>query len=153
MKYLLLPLTTFLWYLSAYFGFYYGVVLMIWMFNLSWIWIIIGFPFIFGFSYGLTNGIPTVFRYLVMKLYVLNWFTVIIHSIAGLLGIIMIIVFFKNNPIEYVSSSGNVSLLKGMWKTHPVKLVVLFIPFLSLIFSLMYSAIITPILMKVDERE
>jgi len=148
MKYLLIPITMILWYLTAYYGFYYGIILMIWMFNLSWLWIILGYPFLIGLIFGLTNGIPSVLRILVLRLYGTNWFSVIVHSIAGLIGIIMIFTFFKNNPIEYVSGDKTESLLSGMWDSSPIKTIVLFIPFIGLIISLLFSTILAPILLK-----
>jgi hypothetical protein len=152
MKYLLIPITMILWYLTAYYGFYYGIILMIWMFNLSWIWIILGYPFLIGLIFGLTNGIPSVLRILVLRLYGTNWFSVIVHSIAGLIGIIMIFTFFKNNPIEYVSGDKTESLLSGMWDSSPIKTIVLFIPFIGLIISLLYSTILAPILLKFENE-
>jgi len=152
MKYLLIPITMILWYLTAYYGFYYGIILMIWMFNLSWLWIILGYPFLIGLIFGLTNGIPSVLRILVLRLYGTNWFSVIVHSIAGLIGIIMIFTFFKNNPIEYVSGDKTESLLSGMWDSSPIKTIVLFIPFIGLIISLLFSTILAPILLKFENE-
>lgn len=152
MKYLLTPLTAILWYLIAYYGFYYGIVLIIWMFNLSWIWIILGYPFLIGLIFGLTNGIPSLLRFLILRLFGVNWFSIIIHSIAGLIGIIMIFIFFKNNPIEYISGNKSESLLCGMWNSSPVKTIILFIPFIGLIISLLYSSILAPIMLKFENE-
>ncbi len=150
MKYLLTPLTAILWYLTAYYGFYYGIILIVWMFNLSWIWIILGYPFLIGFIFGLTNGIPSFLRFLILRLYGINWFSVIVHSVAGLIGIIMIFIFFKDNPIEYVSGKKSESLLRGMWSSSPLKTIILFIPFIGLILSLIYSSTLAPILLKFE---
>lgn len=153
MKYLLTPLTIILWYLTAYYGFYFGIVLLVWMFNLSWIWIILGYPFLIGVIFGITNGIPSLLRLLLLRLVGINWFSVIVHSIAGLIGIIMIFIFFKNNPIEYVSGNKSESLLSGMWNSSPIKTIVLIIPFFGLVISLLYSSILAPIILKFDKRK
>ena len=150
MKYLLTPLTVILWYLTAYYGFYYAILLIVWMFNLSWIWIVLGYPFLIGLIFGLTNGIPSLLRFLILRLFGLNWFSIIVHSVAGLIGIIMIFIFFKDNPIQYVSGDKSESLLSGMWSSSPLKTIILFIPFLGLIFSLLYSSTLAPILLKFE---
>jgi hypothetical protein len=153
MKYLLIPLTIILWYLTAYYGFYFGIVLIVWMFNLSWIWIILGYPFLIGFIFGITNGIPSLLRLLILRLFGINWFSVIVHSIAGLIGIIMIFIFFKNNPIESVSGNKSESLLSRMWNFSPIKTTVLIIPFFGLVISLLYSSILAPIILKFEKRK
>lgn len=150
MKYLLTPLTAILWYLTAYYGFYYAISLIVWMFNLSWIWIILGYPFLIGLIFGLTNGIPSLSRFLILRLFGLNWFSIIVHSIAGLIGIIMIFIFFKDNPIQSVSSDKSESLLSGMWSSSPLKTIILFVPFLGSIISLIYSSTLAPILLKFE---
>ncbi|MCM4171834.1 hypothetical protein DHD32_10100 [Arenibacter sp. TNZ] len=153
MKYLLIPLTIFLWYLTAYLGIYFGVVLMTWMFSLSWIWLLLGYTFLIGLIFGLTNGIPSLLRYLILKLYGLNWFTAVVHSIAGLLGIIAVFAFFYSNPPEMVSGNMSVPILSAMWNSAPIKTIFLFIPFIGLILSLIYSTSIAPIIMKLEIEE
>ncbi|MFH6971825.1 hypothetical protein [Flavobacterium petrolei] len=152
MKYLLIPLTVILWILTSYYGFYYGIVLIAWMFNLSWIWIILGYPFLIGLIFGLANGIPSLLRFLILRIFGLNWLSVIVHSIAGLIGMIMIFIFFKDNPIEYVSGETSESLLSGMWRSSPLKTIILFIPCLGLIISIMYSSTLAPILLKFENK-
>src|SRR5690554_2835217 len=113
MRHLLTPITMILWFLTAYYGFYYGIILMIWMFNLNWIWLIIGFPFLIGIIFGITNGLPSILKFLILKFYGINWFTVVAHSIAGLIGVIMIFIFYKNHPIEFIN--GKAFNLTEIW--------------------------------------
>jgi len=153
MKYLLLPATIFIWYLTTYYGIYFAIVLMSFMFSLSWIWLIIGFTFMIGIIFSLTNGIPGLLRVLILKLYGLNWFSVITHSIAGLIGVISIFYFFYSNPPELVSGNESVFMLKGMWSEAPIKTIILAFPFAGLILSLIWSTIIAPISMKIDSEE
>jgi hypothetical protein len=39
MKYVLTPLTMILWYLTTYYGLYFAVIGMAFMFSLSWLWL------------------------------------------------------------------------------------------------------------------
>jgi hypothetical protein len=153
MKYLLTPITMLVWYLTASYGIYFAIVLMTFMFSLSWLWLIIGFTFMIGIIFALTNSIPGLLRLLILKLYGLNWFTVISHSVAGLVGVISIFYFFNSNPPELVSGNESVFMLKGMWNEAPFKTIFLALPFTGLILSLIWSTIIAPISMKIEGKE
>ena len=153
MKYLLTPITMLVWYLTTYYGIYFAIVLITFMFSLSWLWLIIGFTLIIGIIFALTNSIPGLLRVMILKLYGLNWFTVISHSIAGLVGVVSIFYFFNSNPPELVSGNESVFMLKGMWNEAPFKTIFLAFPFTGLILSLIWSTIITPISMKIEVDE
>jgi hypothetical protein len=138
------------WYLTTYYGIYFAIVLMTFMFSLRWIWLIIGFIFMIGTIFFLTNGIPSLLRILILKLYGLNWFTAISHSIAGLLGVIAIFYFLNSNPPELVSGNESVFILKGMWNEAPFKTIYLALPFTVTILSLIWLPIMAPILMTIE---
>jgi uncharacterized membrane-anchored protein len=123
------------------------------MFSLSWFWLILGFSFLFAILFSLINFIPALLRTLIIQFYGLNWFTVISHSIAGLLGVISILYFFYYNPPELVSGDESVFIFEGMWKESPLKAVCLALPFTGVMIALIWSSIVVPISMKFEGEE
>lgn len=101
MKYLLMPLTLLLWFLIAYDSIYFRVFALNLVFSVSWFWLILGF--ILWITIILL--IVTTIRYLVygriVELYGLTWFSSIVHSLAGLVGIVALILFFSANYQGY----------------------------------------------------
>lgn len=87
MKYLLIPITLLLWYLTTYYGVYIALIGMALVFSLSWVWLIMGYIFLIGAVFGLSIGIPSLLRLLILKVYGINWFSCIVHSLAGVFGI------------------------------------------------------------------
>jgi hypothetical protein len=148
MKYILLPVTIFLWYLTTYYGLYIAVIGMAVIFSLSWLWLIIGYPFLIGLVFGVSNGIPSLLRYISLKAYGINWFPCILHSIAGTIGVVQIIRFFSATPPELVIGNDSFFILSGMWRVAPIKTIFLAFPFLGLIISLFWSTIVAPIHIK-----
>ncbi|MBW1711076.1 MAG: hypothetical protein JRJ73_14550 [Deltaproteobacteria bacterium] len=148
MKYILLPLTMFLWYLTTYYGLYIAVIGMAVIFSLSWLWLIIGYPFLIGVVFGVSNGIPSLLRYVSLKFYGINWVTCILHSIAGIIGVVQIIRFYSATPPELVIGNESFFILSGMWQVAPIKTVFLAFPFIALIISLLWSTIIAPVYIK-----
>ena len=148
MKYVLTPLTMFLWYLTTYYGLYFAVIGMAFMFSLSWLWLIMGYLLLVGIIFGISNGIPGLLRFLILKIYGINWFSCIVHSLAGVIGIVQVIRFFSTNPPELVIGDESLFILTGMWQIAPVKTVFLAFPFVGLVMSLLWSTIIVPIYIK-----
>lgn len=149
MKYALTPLTMFLWYLTAYYGLYLAVLGMIFIFSLNWFWLIVGYLFLIGILFGISNAIPGLLRLLILKIYGINWFSCIVHSLAGAVGAGF---FIANLPLcVLVSVKGDeVFFLTGMWKIAPVKTAFLAFPFVGLVISLLWSTIIFPVYIKLS---
>jgi hypothetical protein len=148
MKYVLTPLTMFLWYLTAYYGLYYAVIGMAYMFSLSWFWLIMGGIFLVGIIFGITNAIPSLLRLLILKIYGINWFSCIIHSLAGIIGILQVVRFFSTNLPQLVIGDKSLFILAGMWEIAPFKTIFLAFPFVGLTLSLLWSTIVAPIYIK-----
>jgi len=121
---------------------------MAFIFSLSWLWLIIGFPFLIGIVFGISNGIPSLLRYVGIKIYGINWPTCILHSLAGIIGVIQIIRLYSATPPELVIGDESFFILSGMWQIAPVKTIFLFLPFLGLVISLFWSTIFAPISIK-----
>ena len=96
-KFILLPLTMILWYLTAFYGTYIAVIGVMFMFSLSWLWLIIGYLFFVGAVFGISNGLPSLLRFIILKYYGKNWFSSVLHSLAGIIGVVHIIQFFNEN--------------------------------------------------------
>lgn len=150
MRYILIPLTMFLWYLTTYYGIYVAVIGMAFVFSLNWFWLIIGYTFLIGAVFGISNGIPSLLRLLVLKVYGINWFSCIVHSIAGVVGLVQILRFYSASPPELVIGDESFFFLAGMWKVAPFKTVFLAMPFLGLVISILWSNIIAPIYIKLS---
>lgn len=153
MKYVWTPLTMFLWYLTTYYGLYFAVIGIAFMFSLSWLWLIMGYVFLVGTIFGISNEIPGLLRFLILKIYGITWFSCIVHSLAGVIGTIQIIRFFSANPPELVIGDESSFMLTGMWKTAPVKTVLLAFPFVGLVMSLLWSTIIVPVYIKLSGKQ
>jgi len=145
LKYVLIPLTMFLWYLTTYYGLYLAVIGMAFMFSLGWLWLIMGYLFLVGTIFGISNAIPGLLRILILKIYGINWFSCIVHSLAGVTGVV---VFFGANPPELVIGDESYFIITGMWKISPVKTVFLASPFVGFVVSLLWSTIIFPVYIK-----
>lgn len=148
MKYILIPFTMFFWYLTTYYGIYIGVFGMAYIFSLNWFWLIFGYIFLICAVFGISNGIPSLLRLLIFKFYGINWFVCILHSLAGIIGVIQIFRFYNETPPELVIGNESFFFLIGMWKVAPLKTVFLAFPFLGLFLSLLWSSVITPIYIK-----
>jgi len=152
MKYILIPLTMLLWYLTTYYGVYIALIGMGFVFSLSWVWLIIGYIFLIGAVFGISNGIPSLLRLLILKVYGINWFSCIVHSLAGVFGIAQIIRFFSATPPEIVIGDQSVFFLTGMWEIAPFKTVFIALPFLGLVITLIWSSIFVPIYIKLTGK-
>lgn len=137
-----------LWYLTTYYGVYISVNGMAFVFSLSWLWLIMGYPFLIGAVFGISNGIPSLLRILILKAYGVNWVSCILHSLAGVIGVVQIIRFYIATPPEVVIGNESFFFLKGMWEVAPFKTIFLAFPFLGLVISLLWSTIIAPVYIK-----
>ena len=153
MRYLLTPITMFIWFLLTYLCVYYGMVLMLWMFSLSWIWLILGYTFLIGLISFLVNSLPAIINILILKFYRLNWFSIVTHSIAGLLGIVFFYYIIYQNPPEMVSGNESTPILKALWNQSWLKTILLMFPFIGLQFGIIYQGVFSPITMKLEENE
>ena len=149
MKYLLTPLTVLVWYLLSYYGIYLAVFLMGFMFSLNWIILIFGYLPLISIIFALTSSIPSILKTLILKGYGLNLFIVIIHSLAGLAGIFSVFYLFYSIPTSLNNGDNSTFMLKGMWQLAPFKTIMLVFPFTGLFISLIWSASIAPIYLKV----
>jgi hypothetical protein len=152
MKYLLIPFTLMFWYITAYYGIYYSLLLCIYLSTLSWLWIIVAFPILIGITFTLTNSIPGLIRHYILKLYNFNLFSSIAHSIAGIVGVFSIFYFFYNNPPEVVNNDTSVFILKALWQDSPLKTLLLSISFFGIATSLIWSTIFSPFIVKTEEE-
>lgn len=150
MKYILLPITIVLWYLTSYYGIYITVIGTAFIFSLSWLWWIIGYLFLMAALFGITISLPSLLKLLILKYYGMSWFSCIVHSLAGLVGLIQIIRLFVANPPELVIGNEPVFILKGMWEVAPIKTIIIVPPFLGFVVSLIWSNIISPVYIKLS---
>jgi len=138
----------FLWYLTTFYGLYIAVIGMALVFSLSWLWFIMGYIFLIGAVFGISNGIPSLLRFVILKAYGINWVTCILHSLAGVIAVVQIIRFYSATPPELVIGDESFFILTGMWEFAPFKTVFLAFPFLGLVISLLWSTIIAPVYTK-----
>ncbi len=106
-----------------------------------------GYLFLIGILFGISNAIPGLLRLLILKIYGINWFSCIVHSLAGAVGAGFFIV---NLPLSVlVSVEGDeVFFLTEMWEMAPFKTVFFAFPFAGIIISLLWSTIVAPIYIK-----
>jgi hypothetical protein len=153
MRILLTPVTMIIWFVLTYLGVYYGMVLLLWMFSLSWIWLILGYTFLIGIISAIVGSLPALINYLILKFYKLTWFSIITHSLAGLFGIVYFYYLMYQNPPEMVSGTESTPILKALWNDSWLKTILLMLPFIGLQLGLIYQGIFSPITMKLGENE
>lgn len=153
MRYLLTPITMLIWFLLTYLAIYYGMFLMLWMFSLSWIWLILGYTFLIGLISFLVGSLPAIINFLILKFYRLNWLSIVTHSIAGLLGVVYFYFLIYQNPPEMVSGNETIPILKALWNQSWLKTVLLMITFIGLQLGIIYQGTFSPITMKLKENE
>ena len=152
MKYVLIPLTMFLWYLTTYYGLYLALLGMVFIVSLNWFWLIMGYLFLIGILFGISNAIPGLLRLLILKIYGINWFSCIVHSLAGAVGAGFFIVSLPLCVLVSVEGD-EVFFLTGMWEMAPFKTVFFAFPFAGIIISLLWSTIVVPIYIKFSEEQ
>ena len=146
MKYLLTPFTLLIMFLLSYFGIYLAVFGMALVFSLGWFLLIIGYLILLSAIGAIFSGIPTLLNVLIMVLYGTNRFLRIIHSLAGLFGVILIITFFIHNPPNVVSGTDSVFIISGMWQVSPFRTIILVPIFTGAILSIVWTTVAVPVL-------
>jgi len=152
MRFLLTPITMAVWFLLSCLTMYLGMSLMLWMFSLSWFWIIFGYTLLLGIISALVSSLPTLINYLILKLYKLTWFSIITHSLAGLLGIVYFYYLMYQTPPEAIIETERTPILKGLWAISWLKTILLMFPFIGLQLGLIYQEIFIPIKMKLNKE-
>ena len=145
LKYLFLPLTVLIWYLIGFYGIYFSILAIGLIFKIKLIWIILFDTIIFGLVYGIIVGIPQLLEIMIVWGFRRNLLVLVLHSLAGLLGIIHIISFLIQRPPMLVVENGPVFFISGMWEISPVKTIFIIIPSLFYVLGLIYSTIIAPV--------
>ena len=132
LKWLFLPITLLLWGFITYICMYLVYFLLIYVSNLSWLYLIFGFIFILMILGLFASGIPSITAILITKLYkskVAN----ISHGIVGLISLILFISFVFSEP--------SIESLKENYTNNKWKIIILFFPFLGFIISSIYTSI------------
>lgn len=153
MKHLLTPFTLLIWFAITCYSIYYSAILMIWMFTLGWLWLIFFYTFLIGLISFLINSLPSIINYFILKLYKLNWFSIIIHSIVGFIGVIYSYFFLIENPPELVNGSQESNILYYLWNESWIKTILLAFPYLGLQFGIFQQFVIAPFILKIESSK
>lgn len=140
----------FVWFLTSFYGIHIATIGMGFIFSLSWLWVIIGFPFLIVPIFWISHSIPSLLRVLFIKIYGVSWFCCIVHSLAGVVGVVGIIMFYRESPPVLVIGDESFFILRGMWKAAPFKTVFIATPFMGIVISILWSSIIAPIYIKLS---
>lgn len=149
-RYILTPFTLLIWFAITCCSIYYSAVLMIWIFTLRWFWLIFGYTYLIGLISFLINFLPSIINYFILKLYKLNWFSIIIHSIVGFIGIMYSYVYIIENPPEIENGSQESNIFYYLWNESWIKTTLLLFPFLGLQFGILHQFVIASILLKIE---
>ena len=120
---------------------------------MNWIWLILGYFFLFAIIGAIVGALPAVIKYLILKFYKQSWFSIITHSLAGLLGILYFYYSIYQNPPVMVSGNENIPILKALWNDSWLKTILLAFPFIGLQLGLINQGVFSPIIMKLDKNE
>lgn len=148
LKYLLVPVTMLLWYMITYYSLLLGLKLMFWMFTLSWTWLFIVYFFLIGIVFGLVGEIPAIINHLILKIYNSNWLVIILHTIAGALGVYAFYYMLNMNPPTMENGVESLSLMEGLWKESKLKTILLSFTALGLLVQVVYVCVLHPIIGK-----
>ena len=151
MKFLLTPFTMLLWFLVSYLGVYLGLAFVLWLFSLSWIWLIIGYSCLIAGISAFVLSLPTLINFLILKLYDQNWISIIMHSLAGILGVSCFYYLMNQSQFQLFSGNESTSILNSLWQASWLKTVLLMLPFIGIHLSIIYSSIFNPIAMKLHK--
>lgn len=141
---LLTPLTMYIWYELTYFSIFLILTGMVLVYSFSWFWLILTGGFVLWLVSIISEMLPLAAFLLLSRLYGANLFSVMAHSIAAIIGITLVSIFYFNNPPTIILGTNEVNALKHMWETEPIKMVMVTFPFLGLIFSLVISMVVRP---------
>ena len=150
MKYLLLPFTILIIFLLSYYGIYLAVIGIAFVFSLGLFLIIIGHLFLLTIIGFIFLGIPNLLNILLVLLYGSNRLSFILHSLAGLMGVICIFALFIYNPPTVTNGIDTSFIIIGMWQVSPVKTIILVPIFGGAILSLIWTTVVTPLLLMFE---
>ncbi|MCG2459809.1 hypothetical protein K8352_03540 [Flavobacteriaceae bacterium F89] len=151
MKFFLTPFTMIIWFLVSYLGVYLGLALVLWVFSLSGILLVIGYSFLIAGISALVLSLPALINFVILKLYNLSWFSIIFHSLAGILGVLCFYYSMHLSPLQLFSNNGSTSILQTLWQTSSFKTILLMLPFIGIHLCLIYTGIFNPIAMKLHQ--
>jgi hypothetical protein len=146
LRFLLVPFTTIAWSFAAYYSFFLILVSHAWLFSLHWIALCIGWLFFVNVAYFMAIGLPSVFMAGFVVLYQKNKFTALVHSILGLLGVILIYRHYYMDPPTTFNGNEFVFVLDFMWAESQFKTISLMLSFLGFLIAHFYSFVIAPTL-------
>lgn len=135
MKNLLYPVTLLFWSVITYLSLRLTVIGLLWIFSLSWFWIIIAYTFVIGIVYFISTGVPAALKFLILRFYKYSKTAIILHSVVGFLATILCIIDMKH----YFFDATDKNIISFLWHSDPVKFIVLLFPFLGVLFGSLYS--------------
>jgi len=152
LKLLLIPFTIILYYCIAYLGIFLTQAFTVYMFSLSWIWIIIGYTFFMTIIMLIVSGPTSALAIKLNKLYNKNKLIMILHSIAGSVGIIVSLYAIYSDPPSIISGEGNMLFTDYMWDNYPVKTIFAILFFLTILVSFIMSTVVYPFVSEEDKN-
>jgi hypothetical protein len=87
MKYLLLPFTLIVWFIVANFAIYLSIILAMYIFSFSWVWIILVGAFLYSILGGILIYIPNLVGDRIFKLFNNNRLILYLHAFFGIAGL------------------------------------------------------------------
>lgn len=145
-----------LWFIVTTQLVYYGMLLILNLFLLSYGWFFLGSLFFLGLSFFLFISLPALINIEMIKFYRSSWLSVIAHSSAGLLGIIFSFYSIYFNPPEIVIVDGSPPQdlhLSALWEHSWLRTIMLGFSFIGLQLGVINSTVIIPIRMKLDKNQ
>jgi hypothetical protein len=121
------------------------------MFNMGWFWLIVLYSILMGLIsllYSAAAGVCMSILYL----YKLNWPSVIIHSIAGILATISFVSFYIQHWATMSIKGVDTPLYSFMWNDSPLRVILLTPGFISIFIGIIYVMSILPIVSKVKTK-
>jgi hypothetical protein len=150
MKYLLLPFSLLISFIIPYLGLGFIFDKMVVLLLLPGFWFFIVFSFSIFFAYKITI-LPSLFIYSVLQEFYRKTIVLFLHFLVSFFAICVLFFFLMQN--DY-SSEGNVfSLLYAMMEFHPIKTVLIFLFFISIILLNIFSLIVSPFLLGIENEE
>jgi hypothetical protein len=146
LRFLLLPITSFIWFLASYYSVFLILTAFFWFFSLEWYFFYLGWMLFIGATYFIAIGLPSAFLALASYLYKLNKFSGLIHCISGLAGVFLIYYHFYNNPPMAFNGNEEVFVFKYMWEESWFRTISLILPLIGFLLAHFYSFAISPIL-------
>lgn len=150
MRFLLIPLTLLVQHTVVYYSTYYLVVASLFLFSLSWFWIILGLGLITSIISFLFTLIPALIQGLFAWIYNGNKLVIGLHSMVSLLALISLVMLFYSNPITIVSGNEEISVFSGLWDESPIKFLVLAPTVIGMFLTQCYAFILVPLFIDED---